>query len=97
MLDKINEKKVKETILRFIDPNKYKAFIFGSRASGSAREFSDLDIGIKGENPVPGNLIVELKGAFEESDLPFRVDVVDFSFIPDNFAQIASHNTIPLN
>ncbi len=83
------EEKIKEIIFRFLDPKQYQVFIFGSRANGKAEKFSDYDIGILGRKPVPGNIMIEIEEILEESDLPYRVDLVDFSLVSDNFKKIA--------
>jgi len=44
-----DEKEIKEIIFRFLDTKKYQVFIFGSRATGKAKKFSDYDIGIWGK------------------------------------------------
>ncbi|MEI7481698.1 MAG: nucleotidyltransferase domain-containing protein [Elusimicrobiota bacterium] len=55
-----------------------RTWLFGSRATGTARSFSDIDIALDaGGNPVPRNLLVRLSCALEESHIPFRVDIVD--------------------
>ena len=42
------------TIIRSHVPDpSYRLFVFGSRATGTARKFSDMDIGIQGDKPVP--------------------------------------------
>lgn len=52
--------------------------VFGSRVDGTAKRFSDLDLTVAGECG-PGEAALErLREAFEESDLPIRVDVVDW-------------------
>ena len=50
-------------------------------AAGKARKFSDYDIGVIGQKPLDFKKIALIKGEFEESDLPYRVDVVDFSTV----------------
>ena len=40
------EKEIKKLIFQFLDSKKHKAFIFGSRAVGKAKKYSDYDIGI---------------------------------------------------
>ena len=83
------EKKIKEIIFQFLDPEKYQVFIFGSRATGKAKKFSDFDIGILGKKPIPSHLIVLIEEALEESDLPYKVDIVDFSLVSSEFKKIA--------
>jgi predicted nucleotidyltransferase len=61
---------------------------FGSRISGTAREYSDLDVAIIGKNKIKRRVKMLLREAFEESDLPFRVDVIDYIAISDAFRAI---------
>ena len=58
---------------------------YGSRVTGDARKYSDLDLVIKAETPLDQNVLFGLKDAFETSDLPFRVDVLDWNRISDEF------------
>lgn len=51
---------------------------FGSRTTGSADRYSDLDIAIMGDEPIGFERLALLKDAFAESDLPFRVDVLQW-------------------
>lgn len=51
-------------------------YVFGSRAGTSPRVDSDLDLLLDARDEVPLSTIAQLKEAFEDSDLPFRVDVV---------------------
>ena len=60
---------------------------FGSRATWTARDFSDLDLAIVGESRLDTDLIWRLKEAFSESDLPIRVDVLDWHAISDKFRE----------
>jgi predicted nucleotidyltransferase len=83
------EKEIKKIIFQFLDPKEYQVFIFGSRATGKAKKFSDFDIGIWGKKSVPSHLIVLIEEALEESDLPYKVDLVDFSLVPAKFKKIA--------
>jgi predicted nucleotidyltransferase len=52
-------------------------FIFGSRARGTWREHSDIDILVKGEGPIPIKLLACVESEIAESDLPVSVDLVD--------------------
>ena len=51
----------------------------GSRFSGTARKFSDLDLAIASSTPLDWRLLGKVRDAFEDSDLPICVDVVDWS------------------
>lgn len=46
-------------------------------------------MGIWGKKPVPWHILAEIEEVFEESDLPYKVDVVDFSLVSSNFKKVA--------
>lgn len=52
---------------------------FGSRVGGSAKPPSDLGLAILGEVRTPPVDLACLASDFEESDLPFRVDLVEWA------------------
>lgn len=60
-----------------------EAYVFGSRAKHSAKDFSDLDLCLK--KAYDKSTIRKLQDAFEESDLPFSVDVIQWSEISEDF------------
>mgnify|MGYP001612021758 CR=1 FL=1 len=86
------------TILRrYLTPGQYDVFLFGSRAGGEASRFSDYDIGIRGEKPLPPLVKATIEEALEESDIPYSVDVVDFFFLPERFRGVALSHTQKLS
>lgn len=52
---------------------------FGSRTTGMAKTYSDLDLVIRTDTPVPLRTLASLETDFADSDLPFSVDVVPWS------------------
>ena len=80
-----------------LDKSRDKAFIFGSWAIGDNRRFSDIDIGIESKRKLSFHLIARLQEDFEESNLPYTVDVVDFSGTTKQFKAVAKQAVIPLN
>ena len=58
---------------------------FGSRATGRCKPYSDLDLAVGGEQRLPSALFAELCEAFVESDLPFKVDVLDWASADASF------------
>ena len=54
---------------------------FGSRATWTAKDYSDLDLAVVGEGTLDWETLGRLKEAFKESDLPMRVDVLDWHAI----------------
>lgn len=62
------------------------AYVFGSRVSGrNFKPTSDLDICLKGTAPVAPRVLRQVKDAFEVSDLPMRVDVLDWHDVSPGF------------
>ena len=61
---------------------------FGSRVSGTIKEYSDLDLVIVGEFKIDPKVLMQLKDDFEESDIPFRVEILDWHSISDEFRRI---------
>jgi len=64
------------------------AWVFGSRATGRARPFSDLDLAIDAGRRLTLDELATLSEAFSESDLPYKVDVVDWQGIDERFRQM---------
>lgn len=69
---------------------------FGSRVLGTAYASSDLDIAIMTEKPLPPMKIVELKEAFTESELPFKVDVLDWAATMPEFRKIIERQSVTI-
>jgi predicted nucleotidyltransferase len=69
--------------------------VFGSRVSEGARSYSDLDIALVDQGKIPLAVMVALRDDFAESDLPFRVDVIDWHAITESFrAVIEKHHEV---
>jgi type I restriction enzyme S subunit len=75
-------------------PPSAKIWVFGSRATGGAKPFSDLDLAIDAARPLTLDETASLRDAFSESDLPWKVDVVDTHTIDAGFRQIILTNAV---
>jgi predicted nucleotidyltransferase len=69
-------------------PHGAKAWVFGSRATGRARRYSDLDLVIDAGRRLTLDETAGLNEAFSDSDLPYRVDLVDWHDINDRWRQL---------
>jgi type I restriction enzyme S subunit len=65
-----------------------EVWAFGSRATGRAKPYSDLDLAILGSQPLPLSTLAELTDDFSESDLRFKVDIVDWATTSPRFRKI---------
>lgn len=61
---------------------------FGSRVNGHAKPYSDLDLAILGDEPLSLAEHAALTDDFSESNLPWKVDLVDWCLIGDEFREI---------
>ena len=77
---------IKAILARYLPACEVRAF--GSRAKGTARKNSDLDLAVVGQEKLSLSLRTHLQEAFEESVLPFRVDIVDWQSISEEFRKI---------
>lgn len=69
---------------------------FGSRISWTAREESDLDLAVMTGKPMHFTQMAKMERAFSESDLPFRVDVVDWASTSTKFRKIIEEDYVVL-
>jgi uncharacterized protein len=74
-------------IIRANLPRSTKIWVFGSRATGRARRYSDLDLTIDAGRPLTLDEIAKLTEAFCDSDLPFKVDLVDWRNVDGRWRQ----------
>lgn len=70
--------------------------VFGSRATGRARPFSDLDLLVVEPARLSWLQRADLRDAFEASDLPFRVDVVEADGLAAGMAERVAAESLPL-
>ena len=62
------------------------AWVYGSRAKWTARPQSDLDL-VVFATPEQHNQVGALREAFEESNLPFRVELFVWNTVPESFRE----------
>ena len=73
-----------------------EVWAFGSRARRCAKPYSDLDLAILGEEAISLDTLAALNEAFAESDLPWKVDVVDWARLGDAFRRIVERDRVVL-
>ncbi len=73
-------------ILNILAKYPYTFYAFGSRARGNPKKFSDLDLCFI--EYVPLHILSDIKEDFEESKLPYTVDVVDWNKCKQDFKDI---------
>jgi len=86
------KKFVIESIQKFFPDAEILAF--GSRVKGTALEYSDLDVAIKSQNILSPIEWARLEEVFEESDLPYKIDLVEFSKLDEDFKKIILSSSV---
>lgn len=80
------EPEYKNDILRALDyhfPQKKTIILFGSRAQGTHKPGSDIDIAIDIGEPIKLRDMVRTRITLENLSVPFNVDIVDMYSIPE--------------
>lgn len=73
----------------------YKFYAYGSRAKGTARKFSDLDLCYLED--IPDEVIFQIKEELEESNLPFVVELVNWKQMPPKFQELIRNDLKAIN
>ena len=90
-----------QTILAQHLPAGVRVSVFGSRAGGDPKPWSDLDLALHCQSPMvfeplPLALIAALAEAFDEAPLPWKVDLVDRGTVSEAFGRIIDQTAVPL-
>ncbi len=76
--------------------SRYEFFAYGSRVKGNFRKLSDLDILIKSNSEIDFSDIEIIKQNFDESDLPYIVNLSDRKTMSESFYKIIEPDLIKL-
>ncbi|MEN8236621.1 MAG: nucleotidyltransferase domain-containing protein [Pseudomonadota bacterium] len=72
-----------EIVTKILEKYPHRFYAFGSRVTGENQPLSDLDLCIM--EHVPSQVKSQLAEDFEESNLPFKVDLILWAEIDDDF------------
>jgi len=75
---------------------KATVWAFGSRIKWSHRPASDLDLAVHCDKETAKTILPELIEVFIESDLPFKVQILDFNRLPKNMQENIQKKYVPL-
>ncbi len=71
-----------------------EVWAFGSRAKWTAKDYSDLDLCIVTQAPLAFEVMGHMQEAFAESDLPYKVDLVDWSSVSASFRKVIERDKV---
>ena len=72
----------------------YAVWAFGSRAKWTAKEYSDLDLSIITDKPLSLDVSASLSDDLSESDLPWKVDIVDWASTSESFRKVIERDKV---
>ena len=70
---------VQRIVSRILRNQEISVYLFGSWARGQSTSHSDIDIAVDPHRPLPVGMLAHLRDEFEESHIPYRIEVVDLS------------------
>ena len=73
---------IKNIILKYLPES--RIYIFGSRATGHARKYSDVDVAVE-DISMTDKIQIQIEIELENSTLPYEVDVIDLNNISERF------------
>lgn len=94
-IDPEHLKIVLRVLAKHLRPSEASVYVFGSRAKRTAKHCSDLDLAIESTS-LPYSTILAIKSDFEDSLLPYTVDVVDLNKIA-GFRDLIKNDLVKLD
>jgi predicted nucleotidyltransferase len=88
---------IRRAVGNYLDLSRYRVFLFGSEASGTAAPGSDVDVGIWGPEPVEGAALARILEELENLRTLRLFDLVDFARTDETFRSVALRGSEPLN
>jgi len=79
---------IKAILMHALHGKSCVVYLFGSRATGAAQPASDFDIAVLANEDVSRELSTA-RDMLEESNIPFKVDVVDLRLVAPAFRHVA--------
>ena len=83
-----------EIINSILSKYPYTFYAYGSRTKGEAKKYSDLDLCYREE--IPWNVLSHIQEDLEESDLPFKVDLVFWELMGSEFQKLIKDDLVPI-
>lgn len=90
------KRQLRAIIGKHLDLSQYRAFFFGSRVADQGDEHSDIDIGIEGPAPIPPDIKFSIEEDIDGLPILYKMDVVDFADVSDDFRRIALKHVEPI-
>jgi predicted nucleotidyltransferase len=80
---------IREIMAQHLDLRRYRIFLFGSARFGASSRGSDIDIGILGEEALPGRVLEKIRAELDTLRTLRPFDLVDFNGVDPAFRSVA--------
>ena len=80
---------LKNIVLSQVKNEDTSVFLFGSRAKSERPSRSDVDIGFISSEKIDSTFFAGIRDKAEDSIVPYRIDLVDFSSVDRDFKETA--------
>lgn len=87
--------KIRRIVLGRLEGHRARVYLFGSRARGDFMRWSDVDLAIEPLEPLPHLLLGDIREALEESNVVYKVDLVDLSKVDGEFRGEVEREGVP--
>lgn len=84
-----------EIVKNILKKYPYTFYVYGSRSRGDQKKLSDLDLATCEE--IPWQDLLKIEEAFEESDLPYTVDLINLNKISSHFFDLIKKDLVKIN
>ena len=82
-------------VRRHLPSERLQIRLFGSRAAGTFASVSDFDVALDMGKRIDGAVLERIRGDLEDSDIPYRVDIVDLASTTPIFRSVAMADVVP--
>lgn len=85
---------LRDAVVDFLGNDNVRIFLFGSRARGDNAVASDVDIGVIPGEGFRKEKLALLRELIENLNVPYKVELVDFSEVSEQFRAEALKDTV---
>lgn len=87
--------KIRQIIMANLRGYPVRVYLFGSHASGRAVRTSDIDVAVSPDGTLPAGLLSRIREEIDNSNVPYKVDLIDLSQTEEAFRQRVLKEGIP--
>lgn len=87
---------VKNIINSISQDENLKIYVFGSRATGKTKKYSDLDIALESNSKIDSSKLSKISIELEETTIPYKIDVIDLNNITDSFKKCIEKDLVEI-